>query len=67
MQAEKHRLKLRIIRKILGMTVHWIDGEEIIASRNYSIYISKDCGATFRKIFDVSARCLFVAQDAIQI
>ena len=58
MQAERHGLKLRIIRKIPGMTVHWIDGEKIIASRNYSIYISKDCGATFCKIFDVNVSSL---------
>lgn len=32
------------------MIVHWVDEDEIWASRNYTLYVSRDPGQTFRKV-----------------
>lgn len=42
-------LKLTFQNAIPNMTVHWVDQKEIWASRNYTLYISKDEGFTFSK------------------
>ena len=46
-------LKLVIEKMIPDMVVHSVDGEEIWASSNYTVYRSKDGGVTFNKIVDL--------------
>ncbi|MEM3465812.1 MAG: hypothetical protein QW566_04990 [Candidatus Jordarchaeales archaeon] len=39
------------IQKILpNMVIHWVDNREIVASRGYTLYVSRDCGETFRQL-----------------
>ena len=53
------KLKLILQKVIPNMLIHWIDGKEIIASRNYVLYISKDGGKTFNKLVDINIAKLF--------
>ena len=51
-------MKLVIQKMIPNMTVHWVDGEEVWASSNYTLYTSKDGGNSFNKVTDLKVPLL---------
>ena len=51
--ANKIYVRLVVQKMIPNMIVHWVDNREIWASRNYSLYTSKDDGVSFNKVADL--------------
>lgn len=46
-------MKLIVYKTTPNMVVHWADQREVWASRNYTLYASKDEGLTFRETVDL--------------
>jgi hypothetical protein len=52
-------LKFVVEKTVPGMTVHWVNGQAVYTSSNYTLYMSRDDLATFQKIADLKAPRLF--------